>query len=121
MTTKEPLCVTTEIHERMLAQAHSNKSPSQLALISWDFPFDILCDVGLKMATGGNADLTLSVRFASHQLPLYVKQKDTVEYVIKKAAAALKEDREGMELFFKGTKLNEHAKIGVSQAISIRL
>ena len=71
------------------------------------------------MATGVNADLTLSVRFASNQLPLYVKQKDTVEYVIKKAAAALKEDREGMVLFFKGTRLNERDNIGVSKAVSI--
>ena len=70
------------------------------------------------MATKGTALLTLSVRFASHQLPLYVKESETVDYVIQKAAAALNEDRQGMVILLKGKRLNERDIIGVSEVLS---
>ena len=69
------------------------------------------------MATGGGSvELTLSVRFAQRQLPLYVKYGDTVNYVVKKAAAALNEKNEGLVLLFRGAPLNGEAIIGVSEA-----
>ena len=69
------------------------------------------------MATGGgSAELTLSVRFAQKQLSLFVKHGDTVNYVVKKAAAALKEENEGLVLLFRGTPLHGEAIIGVSEA-----
>ena len=84
-------------------------------VISWEFPSEC---VRAKMASGGgNAELPLSIQFASNRLTLYVKEKHTVEYVITKAAAALKEDREGMVMLFKGRRLNERAFIGVSEVL----
>lgn len=66
------------------------------------------------MASGSD-DVLLSVCFGQRKLSLNVKRKDKVRYVVKKAAALLKEIDDGLGLLYRGTRLPGDAAVGVSR------
>ena len=67
------------------------------------------------MATAQVDDVALSVRVGRQKLSLYVKRKDTIGYVVKKATAQLKEPEEKKYmLLYKGSVVSEELKVGVS-------
>ena len=70
------------------------------------------------MATRQADDVALSVLCGRKKLPLHVKRKDTIAYVVKKAAAELKEpeDKKYM-LLYKGSAVSEDLKVGVSTLV----
>lgn len=65
------------------------------------------------MATAQVDDVALSVRVGRQKLSLYVKRKDTIGYVVKKATAQLKEPEEKKYmLLYKGSVVSEELKVG---------